>query len=120
MIRHYGGGQIGDSVWIGKNVCVNRSTIDDTVLGDGVKIDDLSQISHNCILEDDATLAVPCSTGGSAHIGWNGYIVGAIVRNQCKVGEDAFMGMGAVVVKDVAPGETVVENPAKPLRRKKE
>lgn len=120
MIRHYGGVQIGDDVWIGENVCVNRGTIDDTVLGSGVKIDDLSQISHNCILEDDVALAFPCSLGGSAHIERNGYIAGAIVRNQCRVGKDAFVGMGAVVVKDVAPGETVVGNPAKPLKRKKE
>lgn len=120
MIRHYGGVRIEDDVWIGENVCVNRGTIDDTVLGRGVKIDDLSQISHNCILEDDAALAFPCSLGGSAHIERNGYIAGAIVRNQCRVGKDAFVGMGAVVVKDVAPGETVVGNPAKPLKRKKD
>lgn len=120
MIRHYGGVQIGDDVWIGKNVCVNRGTIDDTVVERGVKIDDLSQISHNCVLEADVALAFPCSLGGSTHIGRNGYIAGAIIRNQCKIGENAFVGMGAVVVKDVAPGETVVGNPAKPLIRKKE
>lgn len=118
MIRHFGGVWIGDSVWIGKNVCVNRGTIDDTVLGDGVKIDDLSQISHNCILEDDVALAFPCSLGGSVHIERNGYISGAIVRNQCSVGKDAFVGMGAVVVKDVPPGETVVGNPAKPFGKR--
>lgn len=120
MIKHFGGIQIGDSVWIGKNVCVNRGTIDDTVLEDGVKIDDLSQISHNCILEENVALAFPCSLGGSVHIERNGYISGAIIRNQCKVGENAFVGMGAVVVKDVAPSETVVGNPAKPLKRKQE
>ena len=118
MIKHFGGVRIGDNVWIGENVCVNRGTIDDTVLEDGVKIDDLSQISHNCILEDDVALAFPCSLGGSVHIGRNGYIAGAIVRNQCEIGENAFVGMGAVVVKDVAPGETVVGNPAKPFRKK--
>lgn len=119
MIRHYGGVRIGDNVWIGENVCVNRGTIDDTVVECGVKIDDLSQISHNCILEANVALAFPCSLGGSTHIGRNGYIAGAIIRNQCKIGENAFVGMGAVVVKDVAPGEIVVGNPARPLERKK-
>lgn len=119
MIKHFGGVRIGDDVWIGKNVCVNRGTIDDTVLEDGVKIDDLSQISHNCILEADVALAYPCSLGGSTHVGKNGYISGAIIRNQCTIGENAFVGMGAVVVKDVAPGETVVGNPAKPFSRKR-
>ncbi|EOS66670.1 DapH/DapD/GlmU-related protein [Oscillibacter sp. 1-3] len=120
MIKHYGGVIIGNDVWLGKNVCVNRGTIDDTVLEDGVKIDDLSQISHNCILKENATLAYPCSLGGSTCIGRNGYISGAIIRNQCTIGEDAFVGMGAVVVKNVPPGETVVGNPARPLVRKKE
>lgn len=120
MIKHYGGVVIGDDVWLGKNVCINRGTIDDTVLEDGVKIDDLCQISHNCILKEDAALAYPCSLGGSTYVGRNGYISGAIVRNQCTIGDNAFVGMGAVVVKDVPPGETVVGNPARPLVRKRE
>lgn len=120
MVKHFGGVTIGDNVLVGDNVCICRGTIDDTVLESGVKVDNLSHIAHNCVLEADVALAFPCSLGGSTHIGRNGYIAGAIVRNQCKIGENAFVGMGAVVVKDVAPGETVVGNPAKPLKRKKE
>lgn len=118
MVRHFGGVTIGDRVLIGENVCVSWGTIDDTVLSSGVKIDSLSHIAHNCRFEEDAAMAAPCRTNGSVHIGRNTYLAGAIIRNQCTVGEIAFVGLGAVVVKDVAPGITVVGNPAKPFRKK--
>jgi len=120
MVKHFGGVTIGDHVLIGENVCVSRGTIDDTILESGVKIDALGHIAHNCWFERDAAMAVPCSVSGSVHIGRNGYLAGDIIRNQCSIGENAFVGLGAVVVKDVAPGETVVGNPAKPFVRKKE
>lgn len=120
MVRHFGGVTIGDHVLIGENVCISRGTIDDTILEKGVKIDTLSHIAHNCRLEEDTVLAGPCRTNGSVHIGRNGYLAVSTVRNQCAVGENAFVGLGAVVVKDVGPGQTVAGNPAKPFLRKKE
>lgn len=119
MVRHFGGVTIGDQVLIGENVCISRGTIDDTTLESGVKIDALGHIAHNCWLEEDAAMAGPCSVSGSVHIGRNGYLAGGIVRNQCTIGEDAFVGVGAVVVEDVAPGEVVVGNPARPFEKKK-
>ena len=108
---------IGDRVLVGENVCISRGTIDDTVLESGVKIDALGHIAHNCWFEENAAMAVPCSVSGSVHIGRNGYLAGNIIRNQCTIGENAFIGLGAVVVKDVPPGETMVGNPAKPFRK---
>lgn len=115
MVKHFGGVSIGDDVLIGENVCVSRGTIDDTVLESGVKIDALGHIAHNCWFERDAAMAVPCSVSGSVHIGRNGYLAGNIIRNQCTIGENAFVGLGAVVVKDVEANQTVVGNPARPF-----
>lgn len=120
MVKHFGGVAIGDRVLIGENVCVSRGTIDDTVLESGVKIDSLSHIAHNCFYGENSAAAAPCRTNGSVTVGANAYLAGAIVRNQCSVGESAFIGLGSVVVKDVAPGETVVGNPARPLIKRKE
>lgn len=120
MVKHFGGVVIGDRVLIGENVCISRGTIDDTVLKSGVKIDSLSHIAHNCFYGENSAAAAPCRTNGSVTVGANAYLAGAIVRNQCSVGESAFIGLGSVVVKDVAPGETVVGNPAKPLEKRKE
>lgn len=120
MVRHFGGVIIGDHVLIGENVCISRGTIDDTILEEGVKIDTLSHIAHNCWLEENTVMAGPCRTNGSVHIGRNGYLAVSIVRNQCAVGENAFVGLGAVVVKDVPPGAVVAGNPARPFMGKKE
>ena len=63
-------------------------------------------------------MAVPCSVSGSVHVGENAYIAGDIIRNQCTIGENAFVGLGAVVVKDVPADITVIGNPAKPYNKK--
>lgn len=119
MVKHFGGVRIEDDVLIGENVCISRGTIDDTTLESGVKIDALGHIAHNCWFEQHAAMSVPCSVSGSVHVGKNAYLAGDIIRNQCTIGADAFVGLGAVVVKDVAPGQTVVGNPAKPFIKKK-
>lgn len=118
MVKHFGGVSIGDTVLIGENVCISRGTIDDTVLEDGVKIDALGHIAHNCRFGQNSAMAGPCGVNGSVQIGQNSYLAGSIVRNQCTIGENAFVGLGAVVVKDVPPDTTVVGNPARPFEKK--
>lgn len=118
MVKHYGGVSIGNNVFIAENVTISRGTIDDTTIKDGVKIDSLTRVGHNSFFEEDAALALPCGISGSVHLGKNAYIGGATIRNQCVVGENAFVGMGAIVVKSVEPNQTVVGNPAKPFMKK--
>ena len=118
MIKHFGGVTIGDDVVIFENVCIARGTIDDTVVESGSRIDSLCHIAHNCRVEEKVTLAAPCRLNGSVTMGKNSYIAGGMVRNQCSVGESAFVGLGAVVVNDVPPGVTVAGVPAKPLIKK--
>lgn len=120
MVKHFGGVTIGDDVLVGENTCVSRGTIDDTALENGVKIDALSHIAHNCQIAQGAAMAGPCRTSGSSRIGRNAYLAGSIVRNQCSVGENAFVGIGSVVVKDVPANTTVVGNPAKLFSKKED
>lgn len=118
MIKHHGGVSIGNDVTIFDNVCITRGTIDDTVIEDGVKIDSLSHIAHNVHIRKNAALAAPCRLNGSVDFGEGAYIAGGLVRNQCKVGAGAFVGLGAVVVKDVEENTTVVGNPAKEFHKR--
>ena len=118
MVKHFGGVTIGNDVLIGENLCISRGTIDDTTLEDGVKLDALGHVAHNCYFERNSAMAVPCSVSGSVHVGENAYIAGDIIRNQCSVGDNAFVGLGAVVVKDVPADTTVVGNPARPFIKK--
>jgi len=60
---------IGDDVEIGANSCVDRGALDDTVLEDGVKIDNLVQIGHNVRIGAHSALAGCVGVAGSARIG---------------------------------------------------
>ncbi len=61
-----------------------------------------------------------CVMNGSCSIGENAYISTSVIRNQSTIGEDATVGMGAVVIKNVDPGVIVAGNPARSLARKEE
>lgn len=120
MVELFDSVMVGDDVLIGDNICICRGSIDNTVLESGTKSDNLGHVYNNYVLKATIAMAFSCRLGGSAHFERNGFIAGAIIRNQCKVEEYAIVGMDAVFLKDVAYGETVVENPARPLIRKKE
>ena len=80
-------------------------------------------VEHDCVIGDFVTFAPRASCNGNVRIEDHAYIgAGAIIRQGIPgkplvIGRGAVVGMGAVVTKDVAPGETVVGNPARPLKR---
>ena len=82
-----------------------------------------SYVEHDCIIGDFVTFAPGVKCNGNIHIGNHAYIgAGAVIRqgtpsNPMRIGAGAVVGMGAVVTKDVAAGETVVGNPARPMQR---
>ena len=61
--------RIGDEVEIGANTCIDRGTLDDTVLEDGVKLDNLIQIGHNVRIGAHTAMAGCVGVAGSAQIG---------------------------------------------------
>lgn len=117
MVRHFGGVTIGDDVHMGMNNVVARGVIDDTVIGDGVKMSDLCHIGHNNSVGENSTL-INSALFGSCHIGENAYISYSVVKNQTTVGENAFIGMASNVLHDVPKATVVVGNPARVLRRR--
>lgn len=60
---------VGDDVEIGANSCVDRGAIGDTVVGDGVIIDNLVQIAHNVVIGENTAIAGCAGIAGSARIG---------------------------------------------------
>lgn len=115
MLKHYGGVTIEDDVHIGENSCVARGAIDDTIIKKGAKLNTMVHIAHNCVIGEHTVITMPTHICGSVIVGDNCHIAATTIRNQCKIGNNAVLGLGSVVIKDVASGTTVVGNPAKPL-----
>ena len=115
---HIGKVILGDNVEIGGNTCIDRGALEDTMIGEGTKIDNIVHIAHNVKIGKNCLIVALTCIGGGVTIEEGAYVgIGASIRNQMKIGEKAFIGMGAVVVKDIEPGITVIGNPARPMKR---
>lgn len=77
-IHQLGGVVIGNRVEIGANTCIDRGALDDTVIGDGVIIDNLVQIAHNVKIGNNTAIAACSGIAGSTEIGQNCTIAGAV------------------------------------------
>jgi len=60
---------LGDDVEVGANTTIDRGALGDTVIGHGVKLDNLIHIAHNCHVGDDTIMAAMAGIAGSARIG---------------------------------------------------
>ena len=80
-------------------------------------------VAHDCTVGDFVTLAPRASVNGNVVLEDDVYVgTGAVLRQgtadkPLTIGRGAVIGMGAVVTRDVAAGETVVGNPARPMHR---
>jgi acetyltransferase EpsM len=73
-----------------------------------------SIVEHDAVLEDQVQLAPRVTIGGGVRVGTVAYLgLGAVIRDHVVVGREATVGMGAVVVRDVAPHARVIGLPAR-------
>ena len=106
---------IGDDVDIGANTTIDRGSGHDTVIGPGTMIDNLVQIAHNVVLGRGCILAGQVGISGSTKLG--DYVMAggqAGLAGHLNIGTGARIAAQAGLMKDVAPGETVVGTPAVP------
>lgn len=118
MLKHYGGVTIEDNVLIGDNSCIIRGAIDDTLIKAGVKINTMVHIAHNDVVGENTIITMPTHVCGSVTIGKNCHIAGSMIRNQRTIGDNAMVGLGAIVVADVDEDTIVVGNPAKFMKKR--
>jgi UDP-3-O-[3-hydroxymyristoyl] glucosamine N-acyltransferase len=112
---------IGDNVWIGSNTTIERSELDDTVIGSFVKIDDLVQIGQRCLIGERSMIAAGTIVSASVTIGKGCWLAPNVsVRDRVVIGDNVLVGIGAVVVKDLARDGVYVGNPARFLKARSE
>jgi UDP-3-O-[3-hydroxymyristoyl] glucosamine N-acyltransferase len=97
---------IGDDVDIGCNTSVDRGAIDDTVIEDGVKLDNQIQIGHNCHIGAHTAMAGCVGVAGSAHIGSHCTFGGAaMINGHIEIADNVHITAGTLVSNSIAePG----------------
>ncbi len=107
-----------DDVSIGSETCVDRGAYDDTIIGEGTKIDNQCQIGHNTQLGRNCILAAQCGLSGSVKVGDGAMFGGGVgTVDHIEIGAGARMAAGAKCYKDVPAGMMVAGDPAKPSRQ---
>ncbi len=111
---HLGGVRIGDHVEIGALATVVQGALADTVIEDHVKINDHVHIAHNCRIGEGTIIGGAAYLSGSIRVGRNCWIApNSSIRQKLTIGEEAIVGIGAVVVRNVEARSTVYGNPAR-------
>ena len=112
-IHSLGAVTIGDDVEIGANVCVDRGTIRDTVIGSGTKLDNLVHIGHNVQVGRDCLLCGQVGVAGSARIGDRVVLAGQVgVNDNIFVGDDVIAGGATKIFTNAPAGRVLLGYPA--------
>jgi UDP-3-O-[3-hydroxymyristoyl] glucosamine N-acyltransferase len=115
--------EIGDDVEIGANTTIDRGSLDDTVIAEGVKLDNLVHIGHNCKIGAHTVIAALVGLSGSCTFGKNVVVGGqAGFGERCELEDGAVIGgqSGVLGGKVIRTGQVVWGTPARPLERFKE
>lgn len=112
--------ELGDDVEIGANSCVDRAALGVTRIGDGVKLDNLVHVAHNCTIGKHVIAAAQVGLSGSVTVGDYAVLGGqAGIADKATIESRAIVGAksGVVSSQKVPAGEPVWGMPARPLRQ---
>jgi UDP-3-O-[3-hydroxymyristoyl] glucosamine N-acyltransferase len=98
---------IGDNVDIGANTTIDRGALDDTIIEEGVKLDNLIQIGHNCIIGAHTVIAGCTGIAGSAKIGKNCKIGGAaMILGHLEIADNVTISPGSMITRSLLVADT--------------
>ena len=101
-IPQFGGVRIGDDVEIGANTTIDRGALEDTIIEDGVKLDNLIQVGHNVRIGAHTAIAACTAIGGSARIGRRCIISGAVsIAGHLEIADDVHLTATSAVPNSI-------------------
>ncbi len=105
---------IEDNVEIGANTCIDRSTMGQTVIHKGVKLDNLIQVAHNCEIGENTVMSAQAGLAGTTKIGQWCMVGGqAGFSGHIHVADRTFVGAQCGVIKNTkGGGESLIGSPA--------
>jgi UDP-3-O-[3-hydroxymyristoyl] glucosamine N-acyltransferase len=116
-IQHVGRCIIGDDVEIGANTTIDRGSIDDTMIGNGTKIDNLVHVAHNVRIGEKCLIMAQVGVAGSVIVGDGAILAGqAGISGHLSIGAGARVAAQAGVFGDIPAGESWSGYPARPHR----
>lgn len=115
-VPHIGGVEIGKNCEIGALNTVVSGTVEPTIFRDHVKTDDHVHIAHNCEIGNRTIITAGVIFSGSVRVGDDVWIgPNASIMNGIHIGENAFIGLGAVITSDVPANTTMGGVRARPV-----
>jgi UDP-3-O-[3-hydroxymyristoyl] glucosamine N-acyltransferase len=114
-----GGVVLGDDVEVGANSCIDRGALDDTVIGNGVKLDNLVHIGHNCRLGNHVVIAAQTGLSGGVVVEDYVTMAGQVgIGDKAHIGEKVILGgqAGVLPSRKVAPNQAYWGTPARGRR----
>ena len=98
---------VNDNVDIGANTSIDRGALDDTVIEQGVKLDNLIQIGHNCLIGEHTVIAGCVGIAGSARVGKRCKIGGAaMILGHLEIADDITISPGSMITRSLHQSDT--------------
>lgn len=108
---------VQDNVEIGANSAIDRGALDDTVIGEGTKIDNLVQIGHNCRIGRGCIIAGQCGISGSVTLGDFVMLGGGVgIADHITIATRSQVAGGSGVMADMPEGSRWGGYPAQPIK----
>ena len=112
-IEHLGNVVIGNNVEIGANTTIDRAQMESTIIGNGVKIDNLCMIAHNVVIGDHTVMAAQCGIAGSTQVGKYCIFAGQVgIAGHLKIADHTtILAQGGVIGNIRKEGQVLLGSP---------
>ena len=115
-IPQLGNVTIGNNVEIGANTTIDRAVMGSTIIGEGVKLDNLIQVAHNVEIGKHTVMASQVGISGSTKIGENCVFGGQVgLAGHLKIGNNVKLGAQSGIMRNTKDGDEIIGSPAIPI-----